>query len=294
VASESDREQMLIESYLGRTLENDAPELIPCLKPDLKVLGVGCGTGVITMGVAEVVKPGDVVRIEPAENRVATGNDIARERGLDNVSFQVGNAQKLDFPDGTFDIVYSNTVLHHCVDPIGVLREQKRVTKPGGLVIAAGVRDWGLTPKYPVCPAVEKLYEGHVRYHQSPLTRYLSGRQVPGKAERQLTEHHYIDLHSARKCTGWFAAAGLTDVVTQASVLKFNRSNFGDAQLSVMFHVPPLDDPSDPLWDVYRDAIDEGYVDQAMIEEARRELATWFDTTDAFLCPFTLFAVGKA
>lgn len=294
MAQRNSREKMLVDSYLGRTLENDAPELIPFLKPGMKVLDVGCGPGAITMGVAEVVNPGEVVGIEPAENRVDTGNDIARERGLDNVSFKVGAAQKLDFPDDEFDVVYSNTVLHHCMDPIGVLREQRRVAKPGGLVIAAGVRDWGLTPKYPECPSVQRLYESHVLYHQNLLARYLSGRQVPGRNERQLTEHHYIDLHSARKCAAWFAAAGLSDVVTQASVMKLDRSNFGDAQLSILFHVPPSDDLSDPLWDVYRDAIDGGFIDENLIEKVRHEIATWFDTPNAFLCPFTFLAVGRA
>src|SRR5690348_6127172 len=43
----------------------------------------------------------------------------------------------IDFPDGHFDLVLSNQVIEHVVDPEKVIAEVSRVTKPGGLFIAA-------------------------------------------------------------------------------------------------------------------------------------------------------------
>ena len=46
------------------------------------------------------------------------------------------DAEKLDFDDNTFDLVYSNGVLHHTPNTHHVVREIRRILKPGGKVIA--------------------------------------------------------------------------------------------------------------------------------------------------------------
>jgi SAM-dependent methyltransferase len=58
-----------------RTLDTEIPELKPFLKPGMTVLDVGCGFGTITLDVANTVKPGQVVGIDPSAHRV----DVARE-----------------------------------------------------------------------------------------------------------------------------------------------------------------------------------------------------------------------
>jgi hypothetical protein len=58
--------------------------------------------------------------------------------------------------------------------------------------------------------------------------------------------------------------------------------------------VPPLDKPEDPLWDVYRDIIAEGLIDEAALEEAGEELAAWYDHPHAFNMVGLLFVAGKA
>jgi len=55
--------------YLGRTLDENVPELKPYLRPGANVLDVGCDPGTITLGVAEAVKPGEVVGIDLDEER---------------------------------------------------------------------------------------------------------------------------------------------------------------------------------------------------------------------------------
>jgi ubiquinone/menaquinone biosynthesis C-methylase UbiE len=98
----------------------------------LKVLEIGCGLG--TDG-AQFAKAGaDYTGIDLTEAAV----DLARKRfelfGLGG-SFRVSDAESLDFPSDTFDLVYSHGVLHHTPDTARAIREVHRVLKPGGRAV---------------------------------------------------------------------------------------------------------------------------------------------------------------
>ena len=153
-----------IPVYLERTLDTEMPELRPYLWAGASVLDVGCGPGTITLDVAEAVQPGTVVGIDIDEPMISKSIELAAESGYTTTTFKVMDTHSLDFPDQTFDLVYSHTAFHSFRDPVVALVEQKRVTKPDGWVIAAGVRDWGLVPRYPPTPIWDRVYEAWVRY----------------------------------------------------------------------------------------------------------------------------------
>ena len=96
---------------------------------NLSVLEVGCGLG--TDG-AQFAKAGaDYTGIDLTEAAV----DLARRRfELFNLrgTLRVADAEKLDFPDNSFDLVYSHGVLHHTPNTAGAIREIHRVLRPGG------------------------------------------------------------------------------------------------------------------------------------------------------------------
>ena len=59
-----------------RNLQNDYPTLVPNLKAGMRVLDVGCGTGAITSGIAEMVgESGFVVGIDSSEHLIARGKE---------------------------------------------------------------------------------------------------------------------------------------------------------------------------------------------------------------------------
>ncbi|HET7112270.1 MAG TPA: class I SAM-dependent methyltransferase [Pyrinomonadaceae bacterium] len=99
---------------------------------NLRVLEVGCGLG--TDG-AQFAKAGAAYTgIDLTEAAV----DLARRRfELFNLpgTFRVADAEGLDFPDDSFDIVYSHGVLHHTPDTAGAIREIHRVLRPGGRAV---------------------------------------------------------------------------------------------------------------------------------------------------------------
>jgi SAM-dependent methyltransferase len=99
---------------------------------NLSVLEIGCGLG--TDG-AQFAKAGaDYTGIDLTEAAV----DLARRRfELSQLpgTFRVGDAERLDFPDNTFGLVYSHGVLHHTPDTAAAIREIHRVLRPGGRAI---------------------------------------------------------------------------------------------------------------------------------------------------------------
>ena len=98
----------------------------------LRVLEIGCGLG--TDG-AQFAKAGaDYTGVDLTEAAI----ELARKRfeltGLKG-TFQVADAEKLEFADESFDIVYSHGVLHHTPDTSAAVREIHRVLKTGGRAI---------------------------------------------------------------------------------------------------------------------------------------------------------------
>lgn len=184
-----------------RTLDSELPELKPYLSTGMNVLDVGCGLGTITLNVAEIVKPGKVVGVDPFKDRVDTAQAWADANPqLSNVNFQVGDSHHLEFPDGTFDLVFSHTVMHFFFDPVHALQEQKRVTKKSGWVIASGVRD--MSTIYPYSPNWEKVYDAWRHYYDSRLESYRVSGQDPityynEQGKRNPSYIFYYNFHGA-------------------------------------------------------------------------------------------------
>jgi len=99
---------------------------------NLRVLEIGCGLG--TDG-AQFAKAGaDYTGVDLTEAAV----DLSRLRfELANLkgTFRTADAEQLDFPDDSFDLVYSHGVLHHTPDIEKAINEVHRVLKPGGRAV---------------------------------------------------------------------------------------------------------------------------------------------------------------
>ena len=99
----------------------------------MHVLDVGCGIGVSTFPLLEKVgRTGKVMGLDISPDLISQALEMAVKVGVSNISFMVGNAEQLDFPDNTFDSVMSNFVLRQVNDKVKALQEMKRVLKPGG------------------------------------------------------------------------------------------------------------------------------------------------------------------
>ena len=101
-----------------------------------EMLDIGTGPGHMPLLVCERISSAYVVGIDLAETMLAharaylEGSDYA-----DRVRFELADAKRLNFNDAGFDTVFSNTILHHIPEPADLLREARRVLKPGGVLL---------------------------------------------------------------------------------------------------------------------------------------------------------------
>jgi len=107
--------------------------------PGESVLDVACGTGNLTLTAETYVGPGGRVHgIDASPEMIAAARKKAAQSG-NAVVFDVGLAEKLAFPDATFDVVISRLAMHHLPDDLkrAAFAEMLRVLKPGGRVLIA-------------------------------------------------------------------------------------------------------------------------------------------------------------
>lgn len=115
------------------TLENSHKRLAEILKPGMNVLDVGCGTGTITSGIAELVGPN--ARVVGIDNNL-TLIEKARQtyKGMPGLSFEIADIYNLPFY-GEFDIVTSARVLQWLSKPKDALYQMIESTKRNGRVL---------------------------------------------------------------------------------------------------------------------------------------------------------------
>lgn len=134
----------VLRAHGTRTAQSSAAYLLGHLRPGDRLLDVGCGPATITLGLAALVAPGEVVAVDGAPAAVeaaAATVDAAEAAGEiepEQIVVRVADAYALPFEDGSFDVVHAHQVLQHLARPVEALAEWRRVCRPGGIV---AVRD---------------------------------------------------------------------------------------------------------------------------------------------------------
>jgi ubiquinone/menaquinone biosynthesis C-methylase UbiE len=113
---------------------SDLSELVELLdpKPSEVALDVGAGTGFTTVEIARRVKR--AVALDMTEEMLAQARKLAGEKGLANIMFEIGDAERLPFPDSSFSIVTTRRAAHHFSSVDDFLKETCRVLVNGGRV----------------------------------------------------------------------------------------------------------------------------------------------------------------
>jgi ubiquinone/menaquinone biosynthesis C-methylase UbiE len=177
------------------------------LRPGDRVVEVGCGTGVVLRDVAaRVGRRGAVVGVDASRRVLAAARRLAARTGRPAAhALRRADAARLPFAAGRFDVALAVTLILHVPDPLRVVGELVRVTRPGGRV-GLQDQDFGVV-------AV------------THADRALTDRILAGVARRV-----YAEPYSGRRLPALLRAAGCvrirlrTDVYQDTTLEPFTRN----------------------------------------------------------------------
>lgn len=179
------------------------------LKPGEAVLETACGTGLVTLRIAEAVQPGgNVVATDLSEGMINLAEKESVKRGLDNVAYKRMDAEQLDLNDESFDTALCGLGLMYIPDPVQSLKEMHRVLKPGGRAVIA---IWGERKNCgwaDIFPIVDKRVASDVcpLFFQQGTGKTLENSMQQACFKEIDVERFAVDLHYPTDNTALMAA----------------------------------------------------------------------------------------
>jgi len=165
--------------------------------PGERVLELACGAGGAGLAAAERVAPGgEVVLTDVVAEMTAIAATRADALGLRNVSTRELDLERIDEPDGSYDVVLCREGLMLVPDPARAVREIRRVLRPGGRV---ALTVWGPRERNPWLVVVFDSVTAELGVPTPPPG-------IPGP----------FSLEDADRLAGLLSDAGLADVVVRA------------------------------------------------------------------------------
>jgi ubiquinone/menaquinone biosynthesis C-methylase UbiE len=167
-------------------------------KPDDRVIDIACGTGIVArIAAARVGRGGAVVGVDLNPGMLNVARSLKTTEGAASVQWREASADRLPFPDGSFDIAYCQLGLQFFADRPAALREMRRVLSTGG---ALGLMVWCGIQESPGFEALAEILERNVSPAAATIMRAPFG------------------LSDANELSRLVAAAGFRDITIQQRV----------------------------------------------------------------------------
>jgi ubiquinone/menaquinone biosynthesis C-methylase UbiE len=137
--------QQIADLYSNRSANYDSGDWHPRIASRLiehtqlslgqQVLDIATGTGMVAIEAAQIVSSqGKVIGVDISTGMLDRARQKAEVLGLDNLDFQLADAEKLNFPENTFDYIFCSSAFIWMFDLLGALQLWYRFLKPGGIL----------------------------------------------------------------------------------------------------------------------------------------------------------------
>ncbi|MEU7115135.1 class I SAM-dependent methyltransferase [Streptomyces sp. NPDC046182] len=160
--------------------------------PD-RVLDVGCGTGQTTRLASLRAHDGHVVGIDLSAPMLDRARRDAAAEGLDNVTFEQGDAQVHPFPDDGFDVLLSRGGVMFFADLVAAFTNLRRALQPAGRLAFLGPRPGDLDSAFARATAALSPFLREA----SPASRGMGSLHAPARIRRVLTSAGFTDIDVA-------------------------------------------------------------------------------------------------
>jgi SAM-dependent methyltransferase len=119
------------------------------IAPGDEVLDIGCGTGLTTRDAARAAAPGRVVGVDVSERMLERARELTEAEPLDNLIYELGDAQIHRFPPARFDLAISRFGTMFFNDPVAAFANIASALRPRGRVALLvwqrrQLNDWAL------------------------------------------------------------------------------------------------------------------------------------------------------
>jgi tRNA (cmo5U34)-methyltransferase len=119
---------------MARAVAEEIVNQVP-LSNTMTAMEFGCGTGLISMGLAPMLK--SVLAVDMSENMLSVLDKKITQEKIENITTRHLDLFKDDLPEDRFDLIFSGMALHHVKDVGGLLDKFFQLLNPGGMVAVA-------------------------------------------------------------------------------------------------------------------------------------------------------------
>ena len=169
-----------------------------------KILDIGTGTGYLAFPLAERFHEAMVYGIDIADVIIEKNNEIVKEKGIQNLSFQVFDGLNYLFEEERFDLIVTRYAFHHFPDVVNSVRQMNRILAKGGRILVSDPmrNDGDVNGIIDDFMKVKK--DGHIKFYSSEELDELFINNGFDKAKQIITsmkfpfapKQEYIDVYN--------------------------------------------------------------------------------------------------
>jgi len=109
------------------------------LTPSIDIVDLGAGEGVLSQLLARQAR--SVTCIDNSPAMVKVGSDLARDHGIENLTYKLGDIENVPLPDASVDLALLSQALHHAGKPEKAIDEAWRILRPGGRLVVLDLKE---------------------------------------------------------------------------------------------------------------------------------------------------------